>query len=61
MDSEALSSENASSRDEIERPKPESRYDSKVAAARQGCRRTVPWKDSSDARSRNEFGSGIEG
>jgi len=60
MGSEALSSEDASSKDKIERPRPESRYDGKAAAARQGCQGTVPWKDSSDVRSRNEFVSGIQ-
>jgi len=61
MGSEASSSEDTSSRDEIERPRPESRCDGKVVAMRQCCRRTVPWKDSSDVRSRNEFEPGIGG
>ena len=61
MDSGVSSSEDTSSRDETERPRPESRCDSKIAAKRQGCRRTVPWKDSSDVRSRNEFKPGIWG
>jgi len=61
MGSGASSSEDVSSKDKIERPRPESEYESKVAAAGQGHRGTVPWKDSSDVRSRNEFGSGIQG
>ena len=61
MGSEASSSEDASSKDKIERPRPESGYDSKVVAARRSRRGTVPWKDSSDVRSRNEFWSGIRG
>jgi len=61
MDSEASSSEDASSKDEIERPRPESGYDSKVVAARRGRRGTVPWKDPSDVRSRNESGPGVRG
>ena len=61
MDSDFSSSEEMSSSDEIERPRPESKCESKVVAARQDCRGTVPWKDSSDVRSRNEFWSGIHG
>ena len=61
MSSAASSSDDTSCRDEIERPRPESTCNSKAVTVRHRLlREAVPWKDSSDVRSRNESGPRIQ-
>ena len=52
-------SECTSPRDEIETLKSESGCDGEVVVEKYDLSATVPWKDSSDERSRNECESGV--